>query len=153
EAAAKYETDEGCGHRLDLTAFGTGRVRGYSSKRPTFCPKCHSYRYGAKPRSGIHEGHDDDLADDDAPPQSMKLCSNCGAEFAETDAATPDSWEQILQQNHRDFSQSRFDILVATKGFGMGIDKGSVRFVIHTSMSSGLESWYQEVGRAGRDDE
>jgi len=63
------------------------------------------------------------------------------------------AWDKIISSNQVDFKNSRFDILVATKGFGMGIDKSSVRFIIHTALSSGIESWYQEVGRAGRDNE
>jgi len=59
----------------------------------------------------------------------------------------------LVKSNQSDFKKSKFDVLVATKGFGMGIDKSSVRFILHTSLSSGMESWYQEVGRAGRDNE
>lgn len=166
----KHSWQDGVAHYLDQAqrvieeredfsvsdGFGSGAIRGYSSKPPTHCPQCESPYFGKVRRGAIADDGADDLEDPDEDAglddgAAQFVCRNCGQRFAQPKPIS--KWDAIRHNNQSAFKKGELDILVTTKGFGMGIDKGSVRFAVHTHMPGGIEGWYQEVGRAGRDGE
>jgi ATP-dependent DNA helicase RecQ len=79
------------------------------------------------------------------------------AELREAGVAA-EAYHAGLASHHREQLQDAFradqvETIVATTAFGMGIDKPNVRFVFHAGISDSVDSYYQEVGRAGRDGE
>jgi DNA topoisomerase-3 len=58
---------------------------------------------------------------------------------------------EVRERVQSDFLAGRLDIVVATVAFGMGVDKSDIRTVLHLALPGSVESYYQEIGRAGRD--
>ncbi|MCZ7635364.1 MAG: HRDC domain-containing protein [Verrucomicrobia bacterium] len=59
--------------------------------------------------------------------------------------------DRVRCQNQQRFVHEDAPLMVATVAFGMGINRSNVRFVLHAHLPKDLESYYQEIGRAGRD--
>ncbi|MBS1748944.1 MAG: ATP-dependent DNA helicase RecQ [Bacteroidetes bacterium] len=62
-----------------------------------------------------------------------------------------DEQDKLSFENLKLFKEDEASVMVATKAFGMGIDKPNVRLTIHSNISASIESFVQESGRAGRD--
>src|ERR671911_2798393 len=100
------------------------------------------------------------LAAEDALPAIVYAGTRAGAEELASDLTTvlgeAAAYHAGLDRERRAEVQRRFladdvRVICATNAFGMGVDKPNVRTVVHASVPSSLEAYYQEAGRAGRD--
>jgi ATP-dependent DNA helicase RecQ len=83
--------------------------------------------------------------------QSEELAGKLQEDFGATDFYHAGMSAEDRQTAQADYHRGATRILAATNAFGMGIDHPDVRLVIHYQMPSNIESYYQEMGRAGRD--
>ena len=59
--------------------------------------------------------------------------------------------DSVRERNQDVFMAGKLDAIVATNAFGMGVDKGDIRLVVHADIPRSVEAYYQEAGRGGRD--
>ncbi|MDX5321305.1 MAG: RecQ family ATP-dependent DNA helicase [Bacteroidota bacterium] len=88
--------------------------------------------------------------------RNRKLCRDI-AEYLYQNGISADYYhaglDPVIRNKKQDsWIDGRTRVMVSTNAFGMGIDKSDVRFVIHYEMPDSLEAYYQEAGRAGRDE-
>ncbi|PIL28261.1 transporter [Ganoderma sinense ZZ0214-1] len=80
-----------------------------------------------------------------------KMLNEMSAGAIKTGVYHADVGDARKEALHKQWREGRVKVVCATIAFGLGIDKGDVRFVIHHSLSKSLDGFYQESGRAGRD--
>lgn len=129
--------------------FDPGLVQVHASSTPAVCPQCESPLFVRASRAKIEELHGDCDGLDLRNIRYICLNPECAHVFHDPNYLP--EWDDMIAERQDAFSANEFPFLVATKGYGMGVDKRNIRFVIHHALSAGFESYYQEAGRAGRD--
>jgi ATP-dependent DNA helicase RecQ len=86
---------------------------------------------------------------------SDEIGKNLGIHTAFYSGGAPNGWDPEQYRYHKqrivkEFKRNKIPFLVCTKAFGMGIDKPNIRYTIHFGIPPSIESFYQEAGRAGR---
>lgn len=126
---------------LDNDVIPDENMRVYAADSPRYCPTC--FRNGALT-----------YAVRNVPQQDQRdgsLACAQGHHFNQADFHA--DWDKYLSTTQHNFKDNAFPLLISTKAYGMGIDHRGLRFIVHYGFSSSIESYYQEVGRAGRDGE
>jgi ATP-dependent DNA helicase RecQ len=80
--------------------------------------------------------------------EMSEMLQTKGVEHVRYHGELPRHLRQSIQDR---FMTSRIPLVLATNAFGMGIDKEDIRYVVHAEVPGSMESYYQEIGRAGRD--
>jgi ATP-dependent DNA helicase RecQ len=117
-------------------------LRIYAAESPRYCPTCF--------RKGILTYAIRNVPQSERTRKGDLICAN-GHYFNQ--AAFHQDWNEYISSTQHAFKDNSFPLLVSTKAYGMGIDHRGLRFIVHYGFSSSIESYYQEVGRAGRDGE
>ena len=122
------------GYHLQRHVWPTYEIGVYAGRAPRQCPSCRTPRV-------YHQGW------------GRWECTGCRHRFRKGDLIDErrDHWQSRPMETQGRFLDDRLPVMVSTKGFGMGVDKPNIRFIVHYVMSGSLEGYYQEIGRAGRD--
>ncbi|MBH8557916.1 DEAD/DEAH box helicase [Hymenobacter negativus] len=125
---------------FEASTFFAAQQEYYSNAGLIFCPyKSEKHAAGVQNVYTMLQGMDG---------LPLKVGYFMGSDQNDPDADAGAAEMELMQSR---FVGDRLNLLVATKAFGMGIDKPNVRFTIHYNYPSSIESFVQEAGRAGRD--
>lgn len=83
-------------------------------------------------------------------PKRDVIDENTGRRMGTVPVMERDEFNKYKQRVQKDFKENKYQLLVATKAFGMGIDKQNIHYTFHYGLPSSVEALYQEAGRAGR---
>lgn len=133
-----------------LLRFGTisdENARLYAADSPRLCPTC--LKDGVRTYA-IRNMSKDEQDEENTTDDSRFVCAN-GHQIEKVEVHK--NWQDYIRETQQSFKDNKFPLLISTKAYGMGIDHRGLRFIVHYGFSSSIESYYQEVGRAGRDRE